>query len=255
MRFLPILLISMLLFVAACGGEADTDATAPLPTTVAEPATAVPLETPVVDESTTLTDTTPMTGTEEMTGGEAMTDTPGMTDTMGLTNTMSVTETADMTATGIFTAPMAQTTLVDVEGNPVGDASFTETEEGVLIQVTLREFTAAADGEHGLHIHTTGACTPDFQAAGGHFNPTDAMHGMENPAGPHAGDLPNIPVDADGNAIYEATSTMITLGDGENSLFDEDGSALVLHAGADDMVTDPAGDSGDRIACGVIEMQ
>ena len=108
---------------------------------------------------------------------------------------------------------------------------------------------------HGLHIHTVGACTPDFAAVGGHFNPTTAQHGLDNPNGPHAGDLPNLEIDADGNGTYEATTTLVTLDQGDNSLFDSDGSALVIHAAPDDLVTDPSGNSGDRIACGVIEQQ
>lgn len=247
MRFLtPILILSLFLF-AACGGENDSSgsmAPADVESTPANTDATAP-----VDDSDTMTDT------EDMTGSAELTDTTPPTDTDALIETMPVTDTAAMTATGIITAPMAQTTLYDTANNPVGDASFTETEDGVIVQVTLREFTAAAEGEHGVHIHTVGACTPDFQAAGGHFNPTGAMHGLENSDGPHAGDLPNIEVDGDGNAIYEATATMVTLGDGEGSLFDEDGSALVIHAGPDDMVTDPSGDSGDRIACGVIDRQ
>ena len=108
---------------------------------------------------------------------------------------------------------------------------------------------------HGLHIHTVGACTPDFAAVGGHFNPTTAQHGLDNPSGPHAGDLPNLEIDADGNGTYEATTTLVTLAQGDNSLFDSDGSALVIHADPDDLITDPAGNSGDRIACGIIEQQ
>ena len=108
---------------------------------------------------------------------------------------------------------------------------------------------------HGLHIHTVGACTPDFAAVGGHFNPTTAQHGLDNPSGPHAGDLPNLEIDADGNGTYEATTTLVTLDQGDNSLFDSDGSALVIHADPDDLITDPAGNSGDRIACGIIEQQ
>jgi Cu-Zn family superoxide dismutase len=155
-----------------------------------------------------------------------------------------------MTETGAAAAEMtAMATLQDVDGNEVGQATFTESDDGVLIQVELQGLTVESAGEHGIHIHTTGACTPDSQAAGGHFNP------MDNPQGPHAGDLPNIEIDADGNATYEATAAMATLSEGENSLLDSDGSALVVHAGPDDMVTDPAGDSGDRVACGVIEQQ
>jgi Cu-Zn family superoxide dismutase len=246
MRITTGLFIGTLLFVAACGTGSDELTTIESAPTVAEDTV---VEDTVVEDTVAEDPVTIITETADLSATDSLTD---MED---LIETSVVTETAAMTATGEMTAPMAVTTLIDVAGNPVGDASFTETEEGVLIQVTLREFTVAAEGEHGIHIHATGACTPDFQAAGDHFNPTDAQHGLENPAGPHAGDLPNIVVDADGNAIYETTSTLITLGDGAGSLFDADGSALVLHAGADDLVTDPAGDSGDRLACGVIEMQ
>ncbi len=253
MRILTALLIGTLLFVTACGGDdGNENATSEPAPTVAEATVALPTPeaaTPAIEDSSAITESSAMTDTGMMDSGESMTATESMSDTS------TVSETGVMTATGETDAPMAVATLLDADGNAVGDATFTETEEGVMIQVTLREFTAAAEGEHGIHIHTTGACTPDFQAAGGHFNPTDAQHGMENSAGPHSGDLPNLEVDADGNAVYEATDTMITLGDGEGSLFDEDGSALVLHADPDDMVTDPSGNSGDRIACGVIEMQ
>jgi Cu-Zn family superoxide dismutase len=139
-------------------------------------------------------------------------------------------------------------------------------EDGVQIQTLIEGFDTAvtdeARGEHGLHIHETGECTaPDFSSAGGHFNPTDAEHGLLQPDGPHAGDLPNIWIEADGSADYTVTTNLITLepGDGQRpaqmgdrSLFDSDGSAVVLHAGPDDYITDPAGDSGDRLACGVI---
>lgn len=261
MRTLLTLMIAMLLLVAACNGDdggtepVDTgDAVAPVSTTVAD-------EEVTEDEapSDEIDATDAMTGTEEMGESTEMTATTGMTSTDDMTDDMTsteeMTETAPMTATGNITAPMAAAVLLDSEGNTVGDASFTETDEGVEIQVTLREFMAAADGEHGLHIHTTGACTPDFSAAGGHFNPTGAEHGLENPNGPHAGDLPNLTVDADGNAMYQELNTIITLEEGETALMDADGSALVIHAGTDDMMTDPSGESGDRIACGVIEMQ
>ena len=94
---------------------------------------------------------------------------------------------------------------------------------------------------------------PDFESAGGHFNPADAMHGMDNPDGPHAGDLPNIEASSDGTASQEFTAENVTLAIGEeNSLLKEGGTALVIHAAEDDQTTDPSGDSGDRIACGVV---
>jgi len=234
MRFLISLLLSTLLFVAACDNqERAVETNEPVPVADAETVA------PEIPEATEV----------------SITISSPISETSALSETATVSETEPMSATGELDAPMALTTLLDAEGTVVGDATLTETEEGVVIQVTLREFMAAASGEHGLHIHAVGACTPDFQAAGDHFNPTAAAHGMENPAGAHAGDLPNVTVDTDGNAIYQATNTMITLAAGEGSLFDEDGSALVLHADPDDLATDPAGNSGDRIACGVIEMQ
>src|SRR5690606_11945130 len=99
----------------------------------------------------------------------------------------------------------------------------------------------------------TGECTPpDFTSAGGHFNPTAAQHGLENPDGPHAGDMPNIEVGADGTASVTVENDRITLSEGPNSILDADGSALMIHASADDNVSDPAGNAGARIACGVI---
>ena len=101
-------------------------------------------------------------------------------------------------------------------------------------------------GEHAFHIHEKGVCTgPDFASAGGHFNPAAKHHGMKNPAGPHAGDLPNITVGPDGKAKVEAVAKLVTLKEGEkNSLFQAGGTSLVIHAGPDDNVTDPAGNAG-----------
>lgn len=276
MRILSILLIGTMVLMAACGGD-ETPTPAPTPEVTPTPAVvqqatpdtptaeATTAETTAVTETTAMTDsmgmtdttsltgTVGMTGTESMTETTSMTDTAGMTETGGITESSAITETATTTATSAAGDATAMATLQDAAGATVGEAMFTEVEGGVLIQVTLTGLTVEAAGEHGIHLHTTGACTPDFQAAGGHFNPTNAQHGMENPSGPHAGDLPNIAVDAAGNATYEATATLVTLGEGENSLLDADGSALVVHAGPDDMKTDPSGGSGDRIACGVIE--
>ena len=149
----------------------------------------------------------------------------------------------------------ARADIMDAQGNMVGTATFSMGENGVEVGVELSGFSDASEGEHGIHIHQTGECQPDFEAAGSHFNPTDANHGFLSPDGPHAGDLPNIRVDAEGNASYQTTTNLVTLGDGERSLFDSDGSALIIHAQPDDYLTDPGGGSGDRIACGVIMQQ
>ncbi len=144
--------------------------------------------------------------------------------------------------------------LKDAQGTTVGSATFTPgASGGVKIQVTLNGFTAAA-GEHGIHIHAVGKCdAPDFKSAGGHFNPTNMKHGLNNPVGPHAGDLPNLVLNPDGATTYQATDERVSLDpSAPNTLLDADGSALVVHAGPDDLMTDPAGNSGSRIACGVL---
>ncbi len=147
----------------------------------------------------------------------------------------------------------ATTELVDANGNPVGNATFTEGPGGVVINVNLLPGQQAIEpGEHGIHLHRVGSITPDFEAAGEHFNPTDAQHGFNNPQGPHGGDLENIIVNEDGSASYQTTAALVTLSGGQNSLLDSDGSALVIHQSADDYQTDPSGESGDRVAAGVI---
>jgi Cu-Zn family superoxide dismutase len=113
-------------------------------------------------------------------------------------------------------------------------------------------FTGLPPGEHGFHIHETGKCDPPFESAGGHFNPTSKQHGKDNPAGPHAGDLPNLMVPSSGTVKVDPTVKELLLDDGRAALLDADGAALVVHEKADDYKSDPAGNSGKRLACGVI---
>ena len=139
--------------------------------------------------------------------------------------------------------------LIDAKTNPIGSAQLNQLAQGVQIVVAVSGLPA---GKHALHIHETGACEPPFESAGGHFNPTDAEHGWDSPGGPHAGDLPNIYV-GEGAVQIEYITDRVTLEDGATSLFDDDGSAIVIHQGEDDYVSEPAGDAGTRLACGVIE--
>lgn len=150
----------------------------------------------------------------------------------------------------------ASAELMDTEGNVIGDVNFTEPASGderfITIQIGLSPDAGLEPGEYGFHVHQVGQCTPTFDAAGDHFNPTDMQHGLLDPDGPHAGDLPNMVVAEDGTTTYVVNTRLMTLGDGERSIFDDDGSAVMLHAQADDYLTDPSGTSGDRIACGVV---
>ena len=127
-----------------------------------------------------------------------------------------------------------------------------ETPHGVLLDVSIDK---ASPGAHGFHIHAVGICTaPDFTSAGGHYEPGGHEHGIRNPKGKHAGDLPNIHVGTDGTAKIEILADAVSLKDGTSRapLFDADGSAFVMHAGVDDYLSQPAGDAGGRIACGVV---
>jgi Cu-Zn family superoxide dismutase len=146
-------------------------------------------------------------------------------------------------------ADSATASLKDASGNEVGKATLTNTPSGVLIRLDL---TAISPGEHAFHIHAVGKCEPpDFKSAGPHFNPDTTKHGFENPEGPHAGDMPNLFVPGDGKLSIELLNPATSMS-GEAALLDADGAALVIHAGPDDYQTDPAGNAGDRIACGVI---
>lgn len=141
--------------------------------------------------------------------------------------------------------------LVNAEGDKIGEATLVQETEGVMINVEAKDLKP---GLHGIHIHETGVCTaPDFQSAGAHFNPTGKEHGFDNPKGFHLGDLPNIEVPEDGKVTMKMTTGEITLKPGqENSILDGDGVALVIHSDPDDYKTDPAGNSGDRVACAAI---
>ena len=143
-----------------------------------------------------------------------------------------------------------EATLRDKDSKQVGVATFIQTPDGVRIAVTGYRLPA---GMHGLHIHAAGKCDPpDFGTAAGHFNPTGKQHGRLNPAGPHAGDLTNLEVKASGEGGIDITTKAVTLDSGLTSLFGPGGTAIVVHAGPDDEKTDPTGNAGGRIACGVI---
>ena len=135
--------------------------------------------------------------------------------------------------------------MQNLDGQPVGQVQLQDTPNGLIVRA---ELTGLPEGAHGFHIHAVGACEPPFESAGGHFNPEERQHGMENAQGKHAGDLPNLTVPASGEATVEHFAVGLSLDD----LSDEDGSAVVVHANADDYATDPSGNAGDRIACGIV---
>lgn len=148
-------------------------------------------------------------------------------------------------------AQNASAPLKDTNGKEVGSANLTQTAQGVLINVSVK---GLPPGEHAFHVHAVGKCEAPFTTAGGHFNPMSKKHGMMSAEGQHAGDMPNLHVPQSGDLTVEVLNANITLEKGKpNSVYDADGSALIIHAGKDDYKTDPTGDAGGRIACGVIE--
>jgi Cu-Zn family superoxide dismutase len=144
-----------------------------------------------------------------------------------------------------------QIPIHNAQGQQIGSAKLTQLPDGVKINVSV---TGLAPGQHGIHFHENGICEgPSFESAGAHFNPTGRHHGLNNPEGPHAGDLPNLQADGQGSANVEWISKAVTLEPGKpNSLLKPGGTALIIHENPDDQVSDPSGNSGARIACGAI---
>ena len=140
-------------------------------------------------------------------------------------------------------ADMASAEFINIEGAIIGKATFEQTPTGVLMSVDVR---GLPPGPHGIHLHATGSCAPDFKAATGHFNPEKVAHGLRNPGGPDNGDLPNLYAAAAGTARAEFFTTRVSVSGGDMSaLLDEDGSAVLIHESPDDHMTQPIG-------CGIV---
>ncbi|HEV7344649.1 MAG TPA: superoxide dismutase family protein [Devosia sp.] len=164
-------------------------------------------------------------------------------------------DTAAETGAGAVGGDSALAVFTNVDGTEVGSVTLTPQEDGsVTVAGGIR---GMSPGPHGFHFHQTGVCdaSTDFESAGSHFNPTDKSHGLEDPDGPHLGDMPNVTAAEDGTVAVDVNTDLVSLNDegDEGFLFDEDGTAIVIHAGEDDQMTDPSGNSGARVACAVVE--
>lgn len=158
-----------------------------------------------------------------------------------------------MTTTVVFAKEkVVHVDIINTKGDQIGKATLTQNADLVKIHIEASQLTP---GSHGIHIHETGKCDPpDFKTAGAHFNPSEKKHGFNNPQGFHGGDLPNIEVNEDGTVNVEIVTAAVTLEKKKpNSIIKKGGTTLIIHADADDYITDPAGNSGERIACGAIK--
>jgi Cu-Zn family superoxide dismutase len=148
-------------------------------------------------------------------------------------------------------AQTAEAALKSADGKDVGGVQLTQTPTGVLLKASVE---GLPPGEHAFHVHAVGKCDPPFDSAGGHFNPDGKKHGLMAPEGHHAGDMPNLHIPQSGELVVEVLNPAVTLEQGKpNSVFGPNGTAIVIHAGVDDYKTDPTGNAGGRIACGVIK--
>jgi Cu-Zn family superoxide dismutase len=145
--------------------------------------------------------------------------------------------------------PKASADIKDAAGKTVGEAILEQRDDAVQISATFNDLPP---GPHAFHIHEVGTCDPPFESAGGHFNPTGRQHGKDNPSGPHAGDLPNLEVNENRRVKVQVTVKNISLDGGRGRLLDGNGASLVVHDGGDDYKSDPDGNAGKRLACGVI---